>query len=827
LRVSTTAPTTAEQFLDLVVRSGLLSSATLQPYARRAVDEPDAQRALANLLVKDRLLTPYQAGQLLAGKYRSFFLSDKYKVLGFIGTGGAGHVFLCEHLVLQRLVAVKLLQSSAAEMTRGGQAAALERFVREARAVAALDHPNIVRVYDMERSGTVPFMVMEYVDGTSLHQVVAQFGALAVQRAAQYASQTAVGLQHAHEHGLIHRDIKPGNLLLDRSGLVKILDLGLARFLRDTKRNDNLTGRYQDDAIVGTIDFMSPEQSMNNPSIDVRSDIYSLGATFYYLLTGRAPFENETQVAHKLVAHQMRDPAPVESLRPDVPHVMSTVLKKMMAKKPEDRYQTPAEVAAALAPWTRTGAPVAAPPAAEMPKMPTSAYRIGLALGPPDGSVRESSTPSRWETPLVVTAASDGKETPSGSGAGTASQASGSGSRPAVVLGPPRTTEQVPTDVRRAALEAASHKPRSVRPALVGLAAVLVILVAAGIIWKNLRKPSDPGTPVVPVGPSGPALVLKGSGSTFIKPAMDYWIPLYEKDTGTKIEYSGIGSGRGVSNLIDKVLDFGCTDAFLTTEELAKARANGGEVVHVPLALGAVVVIYSLPDLDEQLRFTGPVLAAIYLGKIKKWNDKAIEACNPKLQGRLPDLDITVVHRGKDSSGTTFIWTDYLNKASPAEWGKVGVGNVVPWPVGQGAEKSSGVAKAVLQTKGAIGYVELSYALERSLRFAKIQNQNGKWIEPTLESVTAAAKESLQTIPADLRFSLTDALGDDSYPIAGTTWLVLHTNQSGTKGRELVKFTRWLTHEGQEHLKALRYAPLPPNLVTRSDELLAKVRVSE
>src|SRR5580698_5496189 len=234
-------PTTSEQFLEMVVRSGLLSHETLRPYTRTAAaDKPDGQKTLANQLVRDRLLTPFQGRQLLAGKIRGYFLGDKYKILSLIGTGGTGHVFLCEHLVLQRLVAVKLLQRAAADMTQGGQAAAVERFIREARAVAALDHPNIVRIHDMELTGTIPFMVMEYVDGNSLHQVASQSKPFPIERAVHYLSQAAAGLQHAHEHGLIHRDIKPGNLLLDRTGTVKLLDLGLARFLRDSSRNDDL-----------------------------------------------------------------------------------------------------------------------------------------------------------------------------------------------------------------------------------------------------------------------------------------------------------------------------------------------------------------------------------------------------------------------------------------------------------------------------------------------------------------------------------------------------------------------------------------------------------
>jgi phosphate transport system substrate-binding protein len=380
---------------------------------------------------------------------------------------------------------------------------------------------------------------------------------------------------------------------------------------------------------------------------------------------------------------------------------------------------------------------------------------------------------------------------------------------------PPTPTDPVPSAARRAVVGARPERNRAVRPVLLGLAAAFVVLFTAWIVWGT-RKPT---------GPAAPPLVLKGSGSTFINSAMQHWTPLYEKQTGVKIEYSGIGSGRGVANLVDRVLDFGCTDAFLTDAELAKARESGGAVVHIPLAMGAVVVTYSLPDLDEPLQFTGPVLADIYLGKITKWNHQSIAACNRHLKSPLPDLDITVIHRS-DQSGTTFIWTDFLNQASPAEWDKVGVGTLVKWPVGRGAEKNQGVAKAVLQTRGAIGYVELTYALENNMRVARVKN-DVKFVEPTLESVTAAANAKLLTIPADLRYTLTNAPGEESYPIAGTTWAVVYTHQSGAKGRELVKFLRWATHEGQEHLPALRYAPLPPNLVTRIDEVLGTIRVSE
>ncbi|HKA08109.1 MAG TPA: phosphate ABC transporter substrate-binding protein PstS [Gemmataceae bacterium] len=367
---------------------------------------------------------------------------------------------------------------------------------------------------------------------------------------------------------------------------------------------------------------------------------------------------------------------------------------------------------------------------------------------------------------------------------------------------------------------------------------IAALLLVTGLAWwivsvvrNRSEDPNRAGTPTLstatttggtPVPASG--AVLTGSGSTFIKPAMEHWAPLYEQQTGVKIKYDGIGSGRGVDNMIDRVLDFGCTDAPMTDAQLAKARAVYGEVVHIPLAMGAVVATYNLPDLLGQLRFTGAVLADIFLGKIRKWNHSAIAASNPGVE--LPDLDIMVVHR-LDSSGTTFIWTDFLSKAS-AEWqAKVGTGTIVRWPIGEEGEKNDGVAKAVSRKVGAIGYVELSFALERNLNVGSVKNQSGSYVEPTLESVTAAAQASLRTIPADLRYTLTDAPGADSYPIAGTAWAVLYVRQTGPKSKELVKFLQWAAHDGQVHLKKLRYAPLPARLVAIIDEKLAAMQAAE
>lgn len=826
-------PTTSEQFLEMVARSGLLSQETLRPYSRIApADRPDGQRALANQLVKDRLLTPFQGRQLLAGKTSGYFLADKYKILSLIGTGGTGHVFLCEHLVLQRLVAVKLLQRSAADMTQGGKAAAVERFIREARAVAALDHPNIVRVHDMELTGVIPFMVMEYVDGSSLHQLVAQTGPLSVARAVHCLNQAAMGLQHAHEHGLVHRDVKPGNLLLERTGIVKILDLGLARFLRDTSRNDSVTARYNDHAIVGTVDYMSPEQALNNLSLDIRSDIYSLGATFYYLLAGQPPFDGYL-TANKLIAHQLHDPNPITSVRADVPSGVAAVLVRMMAKKPESRYQTPAEIVAALDPWTRS--PIPPPAASEMPRLSPSAYRLGLSRSPVSANTGSGQgSLSRWDFPLSPDTTDPNGETPLVNEEPTFRKPPEKRSTVPVPVVPPESPEPTAPLPDKAEKQTTnpntSGSARSLRPVLIGSGTGLIILLAGLIwFWPTLGGRRDPhpqtSSTAGPAATTTPAsVIITGSGSTAIKPAMEYWASLYEQQTGVKIKYDGIGSGRGVDNMIDKVLDFGCTDAYMTDAQLAKAQSTNGEVIHIPLVMGAVVATYNLPESPKQLRFTGQVLADIYMGKIQKWNHESIKASNPGVT--LPDRDIVVIHRS-DSSGTTYIWTDYLSKVSP-EWDtKAGRGNTVKWPVGEEADKSDGLAKTVSRKIGAIGYVELSFALERNLKFAQVKNAAGGYVDPSLDSVTAAANASLQKINDDLRYTLTDPPGDDSYPIAGTTWLVAYKNQPGAKGKELVKFLRWAVHEGQEHLSDMRYAPLPPNLSQRIDEKIATFRTGK
>jgi serine/threonine protein kinase len=361
------APTTIDEFLDLVRKSGVVEDKRLAAHLdklRAGGQMPPDPLRLAQQLVRDGVLTHFQAEQFLQGKWRRFTIG-KYKVLERLGSGGMGSVYLCEHLLMRRRVAVKVLPAAKAE-----DSSSLERFYREARAVAALDHPNIVRAYDIDQDDNLHFLVMEHVDGSSLQEIIKRTGTMDVLRAAHYIRQAALGLQHAHETAaLVHRDIKPGNILVDRNGIVKVLDMGLARFFHDEE--DVLTKKY-DENVLGTADYLAPEQAISSHDVDIRADIYSLGATFYFCLTGRTPFA-EGSVAQKLIWHQTRAPKPLRSFRPEVPEGIVAVIDRMMAKDVGQRYQSPQEVADALEPWTQT--PIPPPPDNEMPQFSLAATR--------------------------------------------------------------------------------------------------------------------------------------------------------------------------------------------------------------------------------------------------------------------------------------------------------------------------------------------------------------------------------------------------------------------------------------------------------------------
>ncbi|MSQ96027.1 MAG: hypothetical protein EXR98_15930 [Gemmataceae bacterium] len=355
-------PATVDEFIDLVRKSGVADEKRLDAYlAKMRATFPPEPTKVAGLFVHDGILTNFQAENILAGKWRRFSIG-KYKVLERLGSGGFAQVYLCEHKLMRRRVAVKVLPVAKAK-----DSSAKERFYREARAAAALDHPNIVHTYDIDQDEDLHFLVMEYVDGANLLEIVQKSGPLSVLRACHYIQHAALALQHAYEHELVHRDIKPGNILVDRAGIVKILDMGLALIL--SEEDDQLTKKH-DDGTLGTADYLSPEQAMNSHDVDIRTDIYSLGVTFYFLLTGQAPFENMA-IAQKLMAHQMKQPRPIAEIRKDVPAAVVAILDKMMAKKVEARYSVPGEVVEALAPFTQT--PIGPPSDSEMPRLSPAA----------------------------------------------------------------------------------------------------------------------------------------------------------------------------------------------------------------------------------------------------------------------------------------------------------------------------------------------------------------------------------------------------------------------------------------------------------------------
>jgi serine/threonine protein kinase len=340
------APANIDEFLDVVRKSNQVDPSRLEAYMQRFQNGdtlPPEPKKFAALLIREGLLTNFQAEQFLQGRYKGFHLGG-YRIIERIGTGGSGSVYLGEHEVMKRKVALKILPSSIA--TEPG---VLERFRREAQAAAALDHPNIVRAYDFRQDGQVHFLVMEYVNGPSLEQVLRTQGAMSVPVACEYIRQAAIGLEHAHEAGLVHRDVKPGNLLVDPSGIVKLLDLGLARFAPEGQ--DSLTKQFDENTVMGTADYLAPEQALNLHNVDRRADIYSLGATLYALLAGQPPF-GEGSVTQKLLWHQMRDPAPLCHRRSDIPYEIGEIVSKMMAKDVNQRYQSCAEIAEVLAPFS-------------------------------------------------------------------------------------------------------------------------------------------------------------------------------------------------------------------------------------------------------------------------------------------------------------------------------------------------------------------------------------------------------------------------------------------------------------------------------------------
>ena len=339
------------------------------------------------------------------------------------------------------------------------------------------------------------------------------------------------------------------------------------------------------------------------------------------------------------------------------------------------------------------------------------------------------------------------------------------------------------------------------------LAAACTLALMAGVAAQSLQAQS---------------LQINGAGATFPNPIYSKWFDEYgKKNPNVRINYQPIGSGGGIRQITAQTVFFGATDGPMTEEQILAAP---GKIWHLPTVLGADVLVYNLPGVSGEIKFSGALLADIFLGKVTKWNDAALVKLNPA--AKLPATDITVVHRS-DASGTTYIFVDYLAKASP-EWKKrVGVATSVNWPTGVGGKGNEGVAGLVQQVPGSIGYVELIYALQNKIAYGSVQNLAGEFVRASVASVTAAAAGAATKMPADFRVSITNAEGKGVYPISSFTWLLLYENpKDKAQSKAMVEFVKWALSDGQKFAPELGYAPLPAEVVKLELAALAKIRVS-
>jgi phosphate transport system substrate-binding protein len=303
---------------------------------------------------------------------------------------------------------------------------------------------------------------------------------------------------------------------------------------------------------------------------------------------------------------------------------------------------------------------------------------------------------------------------------------------------------------------------------------------------------------------------LNGGGASFPFPLYSRWVSDYHTLTGTQINYQSIGSGGGIRQLSEQILDFGASDSPMTDEELS--RAGGGEVLHLPMVLGGVAVAYNIPDFADTLNFDGALIADIFLGRIKRWNDPRIAALNP--QSRLPNTEITTVHRS-DGSGTTFVFTDYLSKVSQAWAEGPGRGKDVSWPGGLAGQGNEQVAGQIRATPGSVGYIESVYALQNHVLVGKVKNHAGNFVPPNAATITAASVEAVAALApdTDYRISITDAPGENAYPIASFTWMLVYKHQQNArKARTLRDFLTWAVTSGQAQAESLQYGPLAESM---------------
>lgn len=333
-----------QEYATVLRKSGLVEKSRLVGILEDVLKLPEVKthgaKLLAKRLLDEKLITSWQNAHLMKGHSKGFFLG-KYKLLRLLGSGGMSSVYLSEHTMMRRQVAIKLLTGTQVDENT------TERFRRESRTIGALDHDNIVRAHDFDSDGKFHYLVMEYIDGPTLDTLVEKDGPLPITSAADYMRQASDGLAYAHEHGLVHRDMKPANLVRDAQGVIKILDMGVARITNKDEVSLTLAG---DQGVLGTVDYLSPEQALDSHNVDARADIYSLGCSLYYLLTGSPPYPKGSQ-AQRLLCHQVSPPPDARELREDCPTELAELVQKLMAKKPDDRVQTAEEISRLLRPF--------------------------------------------------------------------------------------------------------------------------------------------------------------------------------------------------------------------------------------------------------------------------------------------------------------------------------------------------------------------------------------------------------------------------------------------------------------------------------------------
>lgn len=490
----------SEKLVELVEKSQLaepekLESALETIRASRDGELPSDPEVLAKLLQDQDIVTAWHCDKLLNGKYKGFFLG-KHKLLGHIGSGGMSSVYLAEHMKMRDLRAIKVLPQS-----KLGKSSYLQRFQQEAKAIASLNHPNIVRAHDIDNQGDTHYIVMEYVDGDDLQTIVKKKGPLGFEDVANYMAQAARGLQHAHDVGLIHRDVKPANVLINSKGAVKLLDLGLALFTND--EDASLTMDFND-KVLGTADYLAPEQALNSHKVDHRADLYGLGCTMYFLLTGKAPFPEGT-IAQRIAKHQKEMPKEIRKIRPECPGELEGICWKLLQKDPKFRYVSATQAAEVLEAWR------AKYRAAKLAGVGAGGGNSSVSLGDEDG-IRRSGSGSQAS---IDTVSNRGGETLAGKSGSSITNLSASDSGVLVRVSKGAgesdagSTINLESEIARRSQSRVSRSatgassvagPPQPAPAgmpkavwIAGLAIMFILAVLLGVFLAQITTPSKPG----------------------------------------------------------------------------------------------------------------------------------------------------------------------------------------------------------------------------------------------------------------------------------------------------------------------------------------------